>query len=201
MPRALPVEGDGLRVVQRTQHETVGPQVGAEPDERVEFMHVDLHRHEHEVHVWQESRTALGVDEAAQVVNQRDKTGIAQLLVRFRRGCVERHVQVDGTAEQFLDVPIGQDLPVRGHLQHLAAVAEGIEQFVDVLHHERLADRAIHQAGSVFEKGAPLRERVEVERRIDERALEVLVVVPFAVHARRLDVARTVEVDTQAARG
>src|SRR6185295_12430477 len=79
-------------------------------------------------------------------------------------------------------------------------VAEDVEQVVEIAHHERLADRAVHQMNGVVEERTPLGERLARERRVDVIALERLAVVPLAVDAGRLDVADAVEVDAEARR-
>ncbi len=125
---------------------------------------------------------------------------VAQLRVGLARARVQRDVEVHRPPDQLLDVPIGQDLAVRRHLQDLAAAVEGVQQVVDRLHHERLADRAVHEALGVVEERAEVLQRVERERRVGVIALELLVEVPLAVDARRLHVAGPVQVDAEADR-
>jgi hypothetical protein len=106
---------------------------------------------------------------------------------------------MDVAAQELLDVAVGEDLSVGRQLQHLPAVAEVIEEAVEIPHHERLADGAVDEHAGTLEELAELSQGLASERGIHVVSLEHLVVVPLAVHARRLDVAHPVHVDPQAA--
>ena len=145
----------------------------------------------------QAAAPALRRDEPPQVAEDAVEGVVAQLGVGPGGGRVERDVQLDAAAEQPADVPVGENLAVRGNRDLLVAVLERVQEGVEVLHHERLADGAVDERARVLEEGPVVAERVEVERRLDVVLLQRLGVVPSAVDAGRLDVAHAVHVDAE----
>ena len=144
--------------------------------------------------------STFGVNQTTDVGDDLLERIVPQSRIGERRCGVERDVGVDVAIDELLDVAIGQDLTVRRHLEHLPGVAEDVEQLVDVAHHERLANRAVHQVHCVVEERSPFLQRLARERRVDVVPLERLAGIPFAVHARRLDVAHAVQIDAETRR-
>ena len=76
--------------------------------------------------------TALGSDQPTHVVDNPVERLVPQPRIRQRGRRVERDVEIDGTPEQLLNVPVRQNLPVRRHLERLPAIAERVEQIIEI---------------------------------------------------------------------